>query len=136
MGKEKLELSIGKVAKIVGVETHTIRFWCNELSELLHPKRGFGNRRYYDENTIEILKRVKYLMHDEGMSLAGVKKKITSSSNPEQSFDDQNLNDRIEDKRILQILGQQNGIFRQSIIDTIVELKHMKYKLMSANEVK
>ena len=37
-----------------------------------------GNRRYYDENTINILKKIKYLLKEKGMTLNGVKKVLNS----------------------------------------------------------
>ena len=37
-----------------------------------------GNRRYYNNDTIEILKKVKYLLKDQGMTIIGVKKVLNS----------------------------------------------------------
>ena len=40
------------------VSTHTIRFWEKEFKQI-KPKIFAGKRRYYDEETIEILKNIK-----------------------------------------------------------------------------
>jgi DNA-binding transcriptional MerR regulator len=37
-----------------------------------------GNRRYYDDETINILKKIKFLLKDKGMTLNGVKKALNS----------------------------------------------------------
>ena len=73
--------SIGEVARILDLvnekkgtlNTHTIRFWEKEFKQI-KPKILNGNRRYYNNDTIEILKKVKYLLKDQGMTINGVKK--------------------------------------------------------------
>ena len=73
--------SIGEVAKILNLinekkgtlNTHTIRFWEKEFKQI-KPKILNGNRRYYNNDTIEVLKKVKYLLKDQGMTIKGVKK--------------------------------------------------------------
>ena len=78
--------TIGEVAKILNLinqknglpSTHTIRFWEKEFKQI-KPKIFTGNRRYYDENSINILKKIKYLLKDQGMTLKGVKKVLNSN---------------------------------------------------------
>ena len=77
--------TIGEVAKILNLinkkkgtlNTHTIRFWEKEFKQI-KPNIFNGNRRYYSNNTIEILKKVKYLLKDRGMTINGVKKVLNS----------------------------------------------------------
>ena len=77
--------TISEVAKILNLvnkkngmpSTHTIRFWEKEFKQI-KPKILFGNRRYYDENSIYILKKIKYLLKEKGMTLMGVKKVLNS----------------------------------------------------------
>ena len=77
--------SIGEVAKILNLvnkkkgtlKTHTIRFWEKQFKQI-KPKILNGQRRYYDSNVIEILKKVKYLLKDQGMTINGVKKVLNS----------------------------------------------------------
>jgi len=77
--------SIGEVAKILNLvnekkgtlNTHTIRFWEKEFKQI-KPKILNGNRRYYNNDTIKILKKVKYLLKDQGMTINGVKKVLNS----------------------------------------------------------
>ena len=73
--------SIGEVAKLLNLinkkngnlNTHTIRFWEKEFKQI-KPKILTGNRRYYDQSSIEILKKIKYLLKEQGMTINGVKK--------------------------------------------------------------
>ena len=55
------------------IPTHTIRFWENEFKQI-RPKILNGNRRYYDKKNIDLLKKIKFLLKDEGMTINGVKK--------------------------------------------------------------
>ena len=73
--------TIGEVAKILQLKskkkgvlpTHTIRFWETQFKQI-KPKILNANRRYYDEVTINLLKKVKFLLKDKGMTINGVKK--------------------------------------------------------------
>jgi len=77
--------SIGEVAKILNLinekkgtlNTHTIRFWEKEFKQI-KPKILNGNRRYYNNDTIEVLRKVKYLLKDQGMTINGAKKVLNS----------------------------------------------------------
>ena len=73
--------TIGEVAKILDINskekksitTHTIRFWEKEFKQI-KPKILNGNRRYYDNKNIELLKKVHFLLKEQGMTIKGVKK--------------------------------------------------------------
>ena len=75
--------SIGEVARILELndekkgrlKTHTIRFWEKKFKQI-KPKFFNTKRRYYDQNSIDILKKIKYLLKDEGMTINGVKKML------------------------------------------------------------
>ena len=63
------------------VNTHTLRFWEKEFKQI-KPKILSGNRRYYDKKNIDLLKKIKFLLKDQGMTINGVKKLLnTSQSN-------------------------------------------------------
>ena len=82
--------TIGEVAKILNLKsnsrgelpTHVIRFWETQFKQI-KPKILNSNRRYYDENCINLLKKVKFLLKEQGMTINGVKKIL----NGEQSLE-------------------------------------------------
>tara|TARA_B100000579_G_scaffold247149_1_gene203097 strand:- start:1491 stop:1865 length:375 start_codon:yes stop_codon:yes gene_type:complete len=82
--------SIGEVAKILGLtnekkgslNTHTIRFWEKKFKQI-KPKIFNTNRRYYDQNSIKVLKKIKYLLKEQGMTIDGVKKMLKKNSSLE-----------------------------------------------------
>ena len=88
--EEKTYKSISEVAKILNLvdlktgklTTHTLRFWEREFKQI-KPKIFSGKRRYYDNKTIEILKKIQFLLKEKGMTINGVKKYLTNKN----SFD-------------------------------------------------
>ena len=73
--------TIGEVVKIIGLKskksqslpTHTIRYWEKEFKQI-KPKILNGNRRYYDKKNIELIRKVHFLLKEQGMTINGVKK--------------------------------------------------------------
>jgi DNA-binding transcriptional MerR regulator len=73
--------TISEVVKILGIKsksqnsipTHTIRYWEKEFKQI-KPIILNGNRRYYDEKNIKLLKKVHFLLKEQGMTINGVKK--------------------------------------------------------------
>jgi MerR family transcriptional regulator/heat shock protein HspR len=61
---------ISIAARMVGVQTHTLRYY--ERVGIVEPSRSRGNIRLYSERDIAHLRRVKTLMDDMGVNLAGV----------------------------------------------------------------
>ena len=98
--------SIGEVAKILNLinkkngslSTHTIRFWQKEFKQI-KPITFNGNRRYYDDKTINILKKIKYLLKDKGMTLIGVKKALNSDDSDIDEF----YNTTIKQKKLIKL---------------------------------
>ena len=78
------------------ISTHTIRFWEKEFKQI-KPKIFAGNRRYYDKHSIKILKNIKFLLKEKGMTIKGAKKHLL---NDESELDETN-NTTINTKNIL-----------------------------------
>ena len=78
--------TIGEVVEILNLKnktsnktpTHTIRYWEKEFKQI-KPKILSGNRRYYDKSNVDLLKKIKFLLKDQGMTINGVKKLLNSS---------------------------------------------------------
>ncbi len=91
--------TIGEVVNILNsdkkseikIASHTIRFWEKEFKQV-KPKKFKGNRRYFDKKNIDLLKKIKFLLKNQGMTIIGVKKIL----NEEQS----NNLDEISNKSI------------------------------------
>ena len=73
--------TIGEVVEILDLKTrsgnktptHTIRYWEKEFKQI-KPKILSGNRRYYNKSNVDLLKKIKFLLKEQGMTINGVKK--------------------------------------------------------------
>lgn len=59
---------------------HILRFWEKEFRQI-KPKILKGNRRYYDKNQVRIIKFIKFLLKDKGLTVKGVKKLLNEKKN-------------------------------------------------------
>jgi len=92
--------TIGEVVEIIGLKskrgdtspTHTIRYWEKEFKQI-KPKILNGNRRYYDKKNIDLIKKVHFLLKDQGMTIKGVKKILNNTDTLKL---DENLNKSIK----------------------------------------
>ena len=100
--KSKLYKSIGEVAEILNLvdsktgklSTHTIRFWEKEFKQV-KPQIFAGKRRYYDKNTIEILKKIQFLLKTKGMTIKGAKKYLQTKKYELDEDDNKTINKKI-----------------------------------------
>jgi len=114
--------TIGEVAKILKLKsnekgvlpTHVIRFWETQFKQI-KPKIFNANRRYYDEQTINLLKKVKYLLKDQGLTINGARKILNNEGSLKL--------DEIADKSIT-AENLRNKLF--NISNKIKSLKNLK----------
>ena len=73
--------TIGEVTEIleldsVGIKknTHTIRYWESEFKQI--KPIIINKRRHYDDKNIDVLKKIKFLLKDKGMTISGAKKQL------------------------------------------------------------
>ncbi|HAA04405.1 MAG TPA: MerR family transcriptional regulator [Syntrophobacteraceae bacterium] len=72
---DKLYYRIGEVSRIVGVEPHVLRYWESEFP-VLKPSRVVSKQRLYKRKDVEMLLRIKQLLHEEKYTIAGAKKHL------------------------------------------------------------
>ncbi len=72
----KLNFKIGEAAKILGVETHVLRYWEEEFA-LLKPKKFSNNQRLYFKKDMEILFLIKILLYEEKLKVQGARKYLS-----------------------------------------------------------
>lgn len=61
---------ISVAAKMLGMQTHTLRYY--EKIGIIEPSRSQGNIRLYSEKDLVLLRRIRSLVDDMGVNLAGV----------------------------------------------------------------
>ena len=73
--------TIGEVTKELGsidkknghLQTHTLRYWETQFKQI-KPIIRAGRRRYYSKKNIQIIKLIKFLLKERGLTMNGVKK--------------------------------------------------------------
>jgi DNA-binding transcriptional MerR regulator len=82
---------VSKILKLIDPVTqkplnHIIRYWEKEFKQI-KPKK-INNRRYYSIEQVEMIKMIKFLLKNKGMTIEGAKKMITINTN---ELDDGNM---------------------------------------------
>ncbi len=67
--------SIGEVGKLLNLKPYIVRYWEREFP-FVKPKRSLTGRRVYTEREIQLLFRLKYLLHEKRLTLEGAKQTI------------------------------------------------------------
>ena len=94
--------TISEVAKILNLvdkktgklSTHTLRFWEKEFKEI-KPIIFSGKRRYYDDKSIKILKKIHFLLKKRGMTIKGAKNYLKTNNSKLDVIDNQTINKQI-----------------------------------------
>ena len=91
--------------------TYILRFWEKKFNEI-KPLILKGNRRYYDNKQVSIIKFIKYLLKDKGLTINGVKKILREKKNIDGSRKNNieeeyfKLNIKNKSKKILKRLNE------------------------------
>jgi DNA-binding transcriptional MerR regulator len=65
--------TISEVAETLDVPPHVLRFWETRFTQVKPVKRG-GGRRYYRPEDVRLLRGIRGLLYDDGMTIKGVQK--------------------------------------------------------------
>ncbi|MBF0432040.1 MAG: MerR family transcriptional regulator [Fibrobacteria bacterium] len=77
---EESFVSIGDVSKIIGVPTHTIRYWEKEFPKFIAPPRTIGKQRRYGTEQILKLRKIFTMLKEDGYSIAGAKRVLANQN--------------------------------------------------------
>lgn len=97
---QKLYFSISEVAKIADVPPYVLRFWEGKFSQL-HPQKSRGGHRRYQRKDIELVLKIKELLHQKGFTMQGAQRELTKKEN---TFNPENLKEEL--KEVLRILQE------------------------------
>jgi DNA-binding transcriptional MerR regulator len=68
--------TIAEVAVELELPQHVLRFWESKFTQIRPLKRG-GGRRYYRPEDVEVLRRIRSLLYQEGYTIRGAQKLLT-----------------------------------------------------------
>ena len=126
--KDAAYKTIGEVAKALGLvnketghlQTHTIRYWETQFKQI-RPNIRAGKRRYYSVKDLKIIKHIKFLLREKGLTINGVKKMLNNTES--QPLDDSvNLSVYKSDLRTTKVIKEKI----KNISKIINELKNLK----------
>ena len=120
--------TIGEVTKELGLidkktgrlQTHTIRYWETQFKQI-KPNIGAGKRRYYSTKAFKIIKHIKFLLKEKGLTINGVKRILNI---PERDFIDDDMNIGINRPNIKTAKQIKNKV--KNISKIVEELKKFK----------
>ena len=67
--------AIGEVSEICGIKPHVLRYWEQEFPQLKPIKRR-GNRRYYQFDDVEMVRRIRGLLYEQGFTIGGARQRL------------------------------------------------------------
>ena len=76
---DKLYFKIGEVAEFAGVKPHVLRYWESEFGSF-RPTKSRSNQRLYTRKNVELAIHIKDLLHNQGFTIAGARKKLREES--------------------------------------------------------
>ena len=74
-GESERTYKIGHVAQLLQIEPYVLRFWESEFEQLKPIRTPKGQRLYTDEH-IRLIRRIKHLLYQQGLTIAGARKKL------------------------------------------------------------
>lgn len=80
----KRYFTIGEASELCGVKPHVLRYWEQEFEQLAEIKRR-GNRRYYQQHDVLMIRQIRSLLYDQGFTIGGARQRLSSSEVRDES---------------------------------------------------
>src|SRR5258705_2313712 len=71
----KRYFAIGEVSELCAVKPHVLRYWEQEFPQLKPVKRR-GNRRYYQHDDVQMIRRIRSLLYEQGFTIGGARQRL------------------------------------------------------------
>jgi len=75
---EKRYFTISEVSQLCAVKAYVLRYWEQEFPQLKPTKRR-GNRRYYQQQDILLVRQIKKLLYEDGFTIEGARAQLSST---------------------------------------------------------
>lgn len=80
----KRYFAIGEVSELCEVKPHVLRYWEQEFPQLRPVKRR-GNRRYYQQDDVQMVRRIRSLLYEQGFTIGGARQRLKEAAQPHQT---------------------------------------------------
>lgn len=72
---DKRYFTIGEVSRLCQLKPHVLRYWEQEFPQL-RPSKRRGNRRYYQVKDVEVVRRIRELLYEQGFTINGARQQL------------------------------------------------------------
>ena len=90
---DKLYFTISEVSHLCALKAYVLRYWEQEFSQLRPAKRR-GNRRFYQQADILLVRQIKRLLYEDGYTIEGARSKL--SITPETISQPEKVNEMVK----------------------------------------
>ncbi len=104
--------TISKTAKIIGVQSHVLRFWEKKFYSI-NPKKSMNGRRYYSSRDIEILLQIKKLLYEDGFTIKGAVNFIDKKNDTTAVIYNEAINEKIN--KISDLLKEASKLIKKNM---------------------
>lgn len=104
--------TISKTAKIIGVQSHVLRFWEKKFNDI-NPKKSLSGRRYYSSRDINFLLMIKKLLYEDGFTIKGAINFLDKNNNHQAGKMDVTVKEKIN--YIITLLQQASKIINKNL---------------------
>lgn len=80
----KRYFTIGEASELCAVKPHVLRYWEQEFEQLAEIKRR-GNRRYYQQHDVLMIRQIRNLLYDQGFTIGGARQRLSSNEVRDES---------------------------------------------------
>ena len=98
---------MGEVCEMTELEPHVLRFWESEFSQL-NPKKSRSGHRTFTKGDIDVVFKIKRLLHEEGFTIAGAQKKLTAEKGAATKAEQPMVQRRVKEE-----IGEVKSILNQ-----------------------
>lgn len=91
---DKRYFTIGEVSELCQVKPHVLRYWEQEFPQLKPTKRR-GNRRYYQQHDVMIVRDIRTLLYEQGFTIQGARLQLKGKGQAIASLPANNAGDSL-----------------------------------------
>lgn len=114
------QFRIGELAKKLDLQPFVIRFWEKEFN--ISPVRSEGQQRFYTKKELALFMRIKKLLYNEGLTIAGAKKQLTLNKSTSAPYINVEVKKESQ-KQLPDIMVQQLMGIREQLVKLKENLK-------------
>lgn len=136
MAREKLYYSISEVAEMFDINQSNLRYWEKEFKQL-KPRRNDKGTRFYTKDDIKLVKNIIFLINDQKLTLAGVRRKLSEKKDvvaKQQEIAERLTKVRAELKGMISQMGKEEPVVEELIEWTREEEKLVEKPAEKSNQ--